>query len=70
MLQFVPLCWSLLKENENLYLHTWQIILILAEDAGVEHGEAHEVMRDLPDLWQVDGHLSWLQMKQAGLVDD
>lgn len=47
-----------------------KVIFILAEDVGAEDGEVDVVHGDLTHLWQVDGHLSGLQVEQTGLVDD
>lgn len=40
-----------------------QIIFIFTEDVGVEDGQIDVVHGDLTHLWEVDGHLSGLQME-------
>ena len=40
-----------------------QIIFIFAEDVGVEDGQIDVVHGDLTHLWEVDSHLSGLQME-------
>lgn len=47
-----------------------QVIFILTEDVGAEDGQIDVVHGDLTHLWQVDGHLSGLQMEEACLIDD
>lgn len=47
-----------------------QIIFIFTEDIRAEDGEIDVVHGDLPHLWEVDGHLSGLQMEEACLIDD
>lgn len=47
-----------------------QIIFIFTEDIGAEDGQIDIVHGDLTHLWEVDGHLSGLQMEEAGLIDD
>lgn len=47
-----------------------QIVLIFTEDIGAEDGQVDAVHGDLTHLWEVDGHLPRLQMKEACLVDD
>lgn len=47
-----------------------QIVFILAEDVGAEDGHVDVVHGDLAHLWEVDGHLSGLQMEEACLVDN
>lgn len=47
-----------------------QVILILTKDVGTEDGQIDVIQGDLAHLWQVDGHLSRLQMEEARLVDD
>lgn len=48
----------------------WQIVLIFTEDIGAEDGQVDAVHGDLTHLWEVDGHLPRLQMKEARLIDD
>lgn len=47
-----------------------QIVFVLAEDVGAEDGHVDVVHGDLAHLWEVDGHLSGLQMEEACLVDN
>ncbi len=47
-----------------------QVIFILTEDVGVEDRQVDVVHGDFTHLWQVDGHLSGLQMEEACLIDD
>lgn len=47
-----------------------QIIFIFTEDVGAEDRQIDIVHGDLTHLWEVDGHLSGLQMEEAGLIDD
>lgn len=47
-----------------------QIVLIFTEDVGAEDGQIDVVHGDLAHLWEVDGHLPRLQMKEACLIDD
>ena len=47
-----------------------QVIFIFTEDVGAEDRQIDVVHGDLAHLWQVDGHLSGLQMEEARLIDD
>lgn len=47
-----------------------QVIFIFAEDVGAKDGHVDVVYGDLAHLWEVDGHLSGLQMEEACLVDN
>lgn len=47
-----------------------QVIFILTEDIGAEDRQVDVVHGDLTHLWQIDGHLSGLQMEEACLIDD
>lgn len=47
-----------------------QIIFILTEDIGAEDRQVDVIHRNLAHLWQVDGHLSGLEMEEACLVDN
>lgn len=47
-----------------------EVIFIFTEDVGAEDGQIDVVHGDLTHLWQVDGHLSRLQMEEACLIDD
>lgn len=47
-----------------------QIIFIFTEDVWAEDRQIDIVHGDLTHLWEVDGHLSGLQMEEAGLIDD
>lgn len=47
-----------------------QVIFILTEDIRTKDGQIDVVHGDLTHFWQVDGHLSGLQMEEACLVDD
>lgn len=46
-----------------------KIVFILTEHIGVENGQVDVFHGDFAHLWQVDGHLSGLQMQEAGLID-
>lgn len=47
-----------------------QIIFIFAKDVRAEDRHVDVVHGDLTHLWEVDGHLSRLQMEEACLIDD
>lgn len=47
-----------------------QIIFIFTEDVGAENRQIDVVHGDFTHLWEVDGHLPGLQMKEACLIDD
>lgn len=46
-----------------------QIVLVFTEDIGAEDGQIDVIQGDLTHLWEVDGHLPRLQMKEACLID-
>lgn len=47
-----------------------QVIFIFTEDIWAKNRQVDIVHGDLAHLWQVDGHLSGLQMEETRLVDD
>lgn len=47
-----------------------QIIFIFTEDVGAEDGQIDVVHGNFAHLWEVDSHLSGLQMEEARLIDD
>lgn len=47
-----------------------QVIFILTKDIGTKDRQIDVVHGDLTHFWQVDGHLSGLQMEEAGLIDN
>lgn len=47
-----------------------QVIFIFTEDIWAKDRKIDVIHRDLTHLWQVNGHLSGLQMEEACLIDD
>lgn len=47
-----------------------QIILVFTKNIWAKDGKIDVVHGNLSHLWEVDGHLPRLQMKEACLIDD
>lgn len=47
-----------------------KVVLVLTENIGAENRQVDVFHGDFAHLRQVDGHLSGLQMEEAGLIDN